>query len=153
MIDLRLTTVADPTQAQLDAFKEFASINAGSDALLLSMLKRAMMAVQDWEDHSLLAVTAVLTVTDREDPYEPILLYGSVASVTSVVDGAGNDVEYTRVGRLLVPSYRTAAVTITYTTAVSDADLAELMPKVYRYAAALYDGEDSSTLNRILQEK
>jgi hypothetical protein len=34
-----------------------------------------------------------------------------------------------------------------------DADLADLMPKVYRYGAALYDGEDSPALAKILQER
>lgn len=153
MIDFRLTQVADPTAAQLASFKEFAAVNSGSDALLLSMLKRAMVEVQAWDDRSLLVSTAVLTWADREDPGAPVRLYQSPATISSVVDGNGDSVSYSLVGNMLVPSYRVGALTITYTTSVSDADLAALLPKAFRYAAALYDGEDSASLARILQER
>jgi len=156
MIDYRLTNVADPTAAQLAEFKAFIAANgAETDAFLSSLLKRAMMAVQDWDDRTLLAATATIVATGREDnPGEPVLLYGTpVADTIAAQDAAGNALGFSLVGRIVIPSFWAAALTITYTTAPDDADLADLMPKVYRYAAALYDGDDSSTLARILQER
>ena len=154
MIDFRLTQVSSPTEEQLAGFKAFIAANgAETDAFLSSLLQRAMMAVQAWEDRSLLPATAVLSVTGREDTTAPVALYQSVAAVSSVVDGAGDSLEFSLVGRMVIPSFRTAALTITYTTAPDEGDLAELMPKAYRYGAAMYDGEDAPTLNRILQER
>ena len=156
MIDYRLSNVADPTAEQLAGFKVFISANgAETDAFLTSILKRAMMAVQDWEDRTLLAADATINATGREDdPGAPVLLYGSpVADTIEVFNAAGEAVAFSLVGRLVVPSYRTAALYIGYTTAPDAADLAYYMPKVYRYAAALYDGDGSADLARILQER
>lgn len=154
MIDYRITQIADPTAEQLAGFKAFIAANgAETDAFLLSILKRAMMAVQDWEDRTLLAGTATIVASGRENGGEPVLLYGTPDEVESVTGADGNALEYSLVGRFLLPSYRAAALTITYTTAPTDADLADLMPKVYRYGAALYDGEDSPALAKILQER
>ena len=154
MIDYRITQIADPTAEQLAGFKAFIAANgAETDAFLLSILKRAMMAVQDWEDRTLLAGTATIVASGRENGGEPVLLYGTPDEVESVTGADGNALEYSLVGRFLLPSYRAASLTITYTTAPTDADLADLMPKVYRYGAALYDGEDSPALAKILQER
>lgn len=154
MIDYRITQIADPTAEQLAGFKAFIAANgAETDAFLLSILKRAMMAVQDWEDRTLLAGTATIVASGRENGGEPVLLYGTPDEVESVTGADGNALEYSLVGRFLLPSYRAASLTITYTTAPADADLADLMPKVYRYGAALYDGEGSPALAKILQER
>lgn len=155
MIDYRITQIADPTAEQLAGFKAFIAANgAETDAFLTALLKRAMMAVQDWEDRTLLAGTATIVASGRENGGEPVLLYGTpeVDSI-AVTDAAGDALAFSLVGRLVLPSYRAAALTITYTTAPVDADLADLMPKVYRYGAALYDGEDSPALAKILQER
>lgn len=154
MIDYRITQIADPTAEQLAGFKAFIAANgAETDAFLLSILKRAMMAVQDWEDRTLLAGTATIVASGRENGGDPVLLYGTPDDVESVTGADGNALEYSLVGRLVLPSYRAASLTITYTTAPVDADLADLMPKVYRYGAALYDGEGSPALAKILQER
>ena len=153
MTQFSLSSVAAPTSAQLAAFKEFASVNAGSDALLTGMLTRAMLAVQEWEDKSLLGATATLVVTDREDTAAPIHLYLTPSEIVSVSNADGDPLAYSLVGNELIPSYRTAAVTVVYKTAPEDGNVTALMPKVYRYATALYDGEESATLARILQER
>lgn len=154
MIDYRITQIADPTAEQLAGFKAFIAANgAETDAFLLSILKRAMMAVQDWEDRTLLAGTATIVASGRENGGDPVLLYGTPDEVESVTGADGSALEYSLVGRFLLPSYRAASLTITYTTAPADADLADLMPKVYRYGAALYDGEGSPALAKILQER
>ena len=154
MIDYRITQIADPTAEQLAGFKAFIAANgAETDAFLSGLLKRAMMAVQDWEDRTLLAGTATIVASGRENGGEPVLLYGTPDEVESVTGADGNALEYSLVGRFLLPSYLASSLTITYTTAPTDADLADLMPKVYRYGAALYDGEDSPALAKILQER
>ena len=69
MIDYRITQIADPTAEQLAGFKAFIAANgAETDAFLLSILKRAMMAVQDWEDRTLLAGTATIVATETASP-------------------------------------------------------------------------------------
>ena len=154
MIDYRITQIADPTAEQLAGFKAFIAANgAETDAFLLSILKRAMMDVQGWEDRTLLAGTATIVAYGRENGSEPVLLYGTPSAVVSCVGADGNALEYSLVGRFLLPSYRAASLTITYTTAPTDADLADLMPKVYRYGEAVFNGEDSPALAKILQER
>ena len=154
MIDYRLSNVAAPTDAEQDFFREFLASNGGeSDDCLAVILKRAMMAVQDWEDRTLLAGTATIVATGREDGDEPVLLYGTPDEIQSVTGPDGSALEYSLIGKTLLPSCRTPALTIVYTTKVDDTDLDALMPKVARYGAALYDGEDAPTLARILQER
>ena len=153
MTQFSLASVGSPTAAQLAAFKEFASVNAGTDTLLTSMLTRAMLAVQEWEDVALLGATATLIVSDREDTAAPVHLYLTPSTITSVQNGEGDAIAYSLVGKELIPSYRAAAVKVVYSVVPNDADVTNLMPKVFRYATALYDGESSSTLARILQER
>lgn len=153
MTQFSLSSVASPTAAQVASFKEYASINAGSDALLTDMLTRAMLAVQEWEDRSLLGATATLVVSQPDGICDPVHLYLTPGEITSVQNAAGDAIAYTLVGKELIPSFRTAAVKVVYTTSPAAGDVTALMPKVYRYATALYDGESSSTLARILQER
>ena len=153
MTQFSLDSVCPPTREQLADFKEFAAVNAGSDVLLGGMLTRAMLAVQEWEDRALLCGTATLIVTGREDTAAPVHLYLTPDTVESVQNADGESIAYSLVGKELIPSYRTAAVKVVYRVAPLDADIAALMPKVFRYAAALYDGEDAATLAHLLQEK
>ena len=153
MTQFSLASVGSPTAAQLAAFKEFAAVNAGSDALLTEMLTRAMLSVQEWEDKALLTGTATLIVSDREDTAAPVHLYLTPGEIASVQNAAGDSIQYSLVGKELIPSYRAEAVKVVYAVSPAAGDVSALMPKVYRYAAALYDGETSSTLARILQER
>lgn len=153
MTQFSLSSVYPPSREQLAAFKEFASINAGSDALLGGMLTRAMLAVQEWEDKALLRCTATLSVTGREDTAAPVHLYLTPGEVVSVSNADGDTLAYSLVGSELLPSFRTASVCVVYKVVPNEADVLALLPKVYRYATALYDGESASTLARILQER
>lgn len=154
MVDVSTNVTGTPTTEQLAAFKLFASVNAAAtDALLTSILRRAMAEVQKWEDRTLLATSYVVVVTEREDPAAPVKLYGDNYTFTSVADGAGNPVDYQIAGRQLFPLGGASILSVAYTTSPTSSALADLLPKVYRYACALYDGEDAQTLNRILQEE
>ena len=155
MLNFRLTDVAQPCRAHLEAFRNFAAVSGeATDALLLDMLRRAMLAVQEWEDKSLLAARATLVVLDRDDPAGPVHLFLTPSEVVTVEEPlSGEPLEYSLVGTELIPSWRTRNVRVVYDTAPEKADIDALMPKVYRYAAALYDGDDSAALARILQER
>lgn len=153
MIDFRLASVPDPTAAQLADFKAFLAANgAESDAFLTAILKRAMLAVQAWDDRALLSGTATLVVSGREDN-DPVRLYLTPGTIASVLDGDATPVAYSLAGKALYPARSVRDLVITYAVVPADDDLAALLPKVYRYASALYDGDESGALARILQEK
>ena len=153
MITLDAIHTADPLEERLSLFKSFASIADGSqDLMLTSLLKSAMVAVGDWHDVSLLAQTLRLSVTGREKN-DPVYLYRNAGEITSVVDGHGLAIGYQRKGSVLLLDRYTEDVVIEYGTEVYGGNLDRLMPKVCRYATAMYDGEDSEVLNRILMER
>lgn len=150
MYKITPTSIADPTTAQIAGFKAYASISESEhDALFSDLLKNAMLEVGDWEDVSLLAQTIRLTVSEREEN-GPITLYRGGGTITSVTDAAGNAIGYTMHGGAVLPDVFTPEVVITYNTSVSDGDLARLLTRAYRYATAVYDGEDANTLQKIL---
>lgn len=154
MITYETILAGDPTTEQLDEFKNYASVNsAATDALLKSMLKSAMLAVGEWDDVSLLACTCRVSAIGRECAYEPVRLFGTPDEVTGMVDGRGEDIPGTLVGRDVIPGSPAVDLVVTYTTRVEGASLSRLLPKVYRYAVALYDGESPQVLNRILTER
>ena len=154
MITYETIVAGEPTTEQLEEFKNYASVNsAATDALLMSMLKSAMLAVGEWEDVSLLACTCRVSALGRECAYEPVRLFGTPDEVLGMVDGRGEDVTGTLVGRDVILGGPAANLVVTYTTKVSEGDLSRFLPKVYRYAVALYDGEEAPVLNRILTER
>lgn len=154
MITYETIVAGEPTNEQLVEFKNYASVNtAATDALLLTMLQSAMLDVGEWEDVSLLVCTCRVSSVGRECPYEPVRLFGTPDEVTGMVDGRGDAVEGTLVGKDVILAVPAADLVVTYTTKVDAASLSRLLPKVYRYAVALYDGESSQVLNRILTER
>lgn len=153
MIQVSVKSLGEPNGPQLDGFKQYlAAPDTGNDGLLKRVLRSAMADVQEWEDQSLLEETITLIVAARPNPNAPVHLYRTVDTVTSVKDADGNDLEYSRLGNTLQIVGPCRNVEIVYETKPEDADLMRLMPKVYRVAAARYDGEDPQTINRILME-
>ena len=154
MISVIDNVTGTPTSEQLAGFKQFAAVNsAATDAALTAMLRRAFVEVQKWEDRSLLATSYVVSVTEREEPLAPVTLYGDGITIASVQDGDGNAIGYQFIGRQVFLNAPARVVVVSYSTTPTASALADLLPKVYRYACALYDGEDPQTLNRILQEQ
>jgi hypothetical protein len=71
--------------------------------------------------------------------------------VTSVVDDNGVAVSHHQRGRsVYVGTDR--YVEVTFTTEVNAADYDRLLPVVLQFATAIYDGQDSRTLNSILTQ-
>lgn len=143
-------TTSDPTTQQIAAWREYASINDTAQAALhKACLKAAMKVVGDWHDVTLLSGSVRIDVTEREDN-APVVLYGTPDTITSVKDGAGNALGYTYADGAVTPDGYTAGVSVVYTTKVNTGTLDDLIVKAWRYATALYDGEDETSLSNIL---
>lgn len=153
MIQLSVKELGSPTEAQLASFKAYlASNGAETDAQLTALLRAAMVAVQEWEDRSLLDETIVLIHAHRADPRAPIRLYRSVDTIVSVKDQDGNALSYTRMGNLLTIEGAARNVEVEYKTKATEQIQASLEDKVFRLAAAKYDGETPQIINKILME-
>ncbi len=153
MIQVSVKTLGSPTAEQLAAFKAFlASNGAETDAQLTALLRSAMVAVQEWEDRSLLDETIVLVLAHRADPRAPIRLYRSVNTITGVTGPEGEALSYTRFGNSLTVEGAARDVQVEYTTQATSENFACLQDKVFRLAAAKYDGEPASVINRIIME-
>ena len=133
----------------LEDFKAYAAISDDSqDMLVSSMLSRAMLRVQEQADRSLVPCTFRL-VDDEVDGL--VRLYQNIDQILSVKDGNGNAIAWTRAGRTLSVGM-VSSVVVEYTTKAEAGNIIELLPVVYQYAAALYDGQDSRTLASILNQ-
>ena len=148
MIDLEIIERAAIPSEWLAGAKAYAAIadNAG-DVWLLSCLTRAVLSVQEKADKSLIACT--LRVTD-EDAISGVRLYQNVKDIISVTDGWGAACWYSLSGRVVYTMSEKAA--IVYTTEPTQGNIDLLLPVVYQYATALYDGQDSKTLAAILEQ-
>ena len=148
MIELSIIEKADIPDAWLHQFKAYASVADGAqDSLLLAILTKAVLSVQQKSDRSIIACTIELYEDEVEG--NAVRLYQTVSQVMSVTHG-GNGVSYAHVGRKVNVAH--SPVTVVYKTEPRLADIDALMPVVYQYATALYDGEDSKTLASILSQ-
>lgn len=139
-----------PTPEQVDGLREYASLPAeGNTGLLERCLIRAFLAVQEAADKSLLP--CVLGVEDTEVENGLVRLYQDVAEIKTVrVDGKTTN-DYGHVGNA-VRVHGSSAIVV-YSTKVYDGNLCELLPVVYEYATALFDGQtDKATLSQILSQ-
>lgn len=146
MIELSIIEREETPAEWLQQFKAYASIaDNAQDTLLDAILTRAILSVQQKADKSLIACTIQL----REDEVEgnAIRLYQTVSEVVSVRGNAGELYWEPRGHSIRVYS---DSVEVTYKTEPRSGDIDELLPVVYQYATALYDGEDKQTLANIL---
>jgi hypothetical protein len=148
MIELSLIESDAPCMAWLDSLKTYASVADDSqDALLNSLLLRACLRVQEMADKSILSCRFLLSEDEAEGS---VRLYQTVSEVVNVKDGEGNGVSWVRKGRKILVDHTT--VEVEYTTKPNPMEVEALMPVVFQYATALYDGEDSGTLANILKQ-
>lgn len=150
MITLNIIESSRPSAEWLEGLKAYASVpDASQDSLLESLLLRACMRVQEMADRSLLACT--LRLEEDEVENSVVRLYQTIAEVLTVTDGEGNALTWAKASRT-VSVGAADHVVVTYRTEPRDGDIAELLPVVYQYATALYDGEDPRTLANILTQ-
>ena len=150
MITLNIIESSRPSAEWLDGLKAYASVpDASQDSLLESLLLRACLRVQEMANRSILACT--LRVEEDEVEDGQVRLYQTIAEVLTVTDGEGSPLEWAK-GNRTVSVGAADHVMVTYRTEPRDGDIAELLPVVYQYATALYDGEDPKTLANILSQ-
>lgn len=146
---------ADDTycHGMLAALKSYASIPDDSqDKMLLGLLRKAALRVQEYADRPFLVTECQVTATVPEAT-GVVRLYMGGGEVTGCTDAAGEFVPFDPLpgGRLLV--YRRGIpVTVTYRTQPTEGDQQALYHTVIRHATADYDGADTQELNRILSE-
>lgn len=137
----------------LEQFKQYASVPDNSrDALLQQLLQSAVLRVQEFADRPIVRTKVQQTVTVPNGS-GIVRLYMGGGDIESVTSEDGTELAFDPLpgGRLQL-FRRSGTVTITYTTTPSEGELERLLPTVFRYATALYDGEDSEVLNKILME-
>ena len=149
MITLDTIEIGYLPQGCLEGFKAYAAISDESqDMLVSSMLSRAMLRVQEQADRSLIPCTFRL----EDDEVDGLVrLYQNIDQIVSVKDGNGQAIAWTKAGRTLSVGM-VSSVVVEYTTKVEVGNMINLLPVVYQYAAALYDGQDSRTLASILNQ-
>lgn len=136
----------------LEAYKQYASVpDDGRDALLMSLLKSAILRVQEHADRAIVATDLRLTADCGASGI--VRLYEGGGSIVSVTDERGEAVPFDPLPGNRVQLYvRNVPVKIVYRTEPLDGDVDDLKPSVFRYATALYDGEEQKVLDSILAE-
>ena len=137
----------------LEEFKQYSSVPDHSrDALLLALLKSAVLKVQEFADRALVRCTVRQTAQVPESgQFQLFLGGGEVSSVDVPSSGWETSWKALAADRLRIsPTGLDAEVVFRAEPKV--ADLVKLKPTVFRYGTALYDGEDTDVLNRILLE-
>ena len=150
MIELEIIERNEVPAQWMTGFKSFASVADDSqDALLESLLIRAVLRVQEMADRSILGCRFRLQENEVENGV--VRLYQTIKTIDKVMDAEGNEIRWTRANRILSCGAADNVV-IEYTTEATEGNVYELMPIVYQYATALYDGQDSRSLAAILMQ-
>lgn len=149
MITLNIIERAELPAGWLEQMKAYAAVADGAqDGLLHSLLLRAVLRVQELANKSLLACTFELHEDEVED--NTVRLYQTVSEVISVSTPVGHRLYWEPRAngvRVYDPS-----VVVVYRTEPRDVDIDDLLPVVFQYATALYDGQDTKTLASILSQ-
>lgn len=149
MVSLEIIENAKPSAEWLEQFKQYASIaDNAQDSLLNALLLRACLRVQEMANKSILACTFELHEDEVED--NAVRLYQTVSEVVSVQSPVGHGLYWEPRGRSI--RVYEPSVVVTYRTEPRQTDIDNLLPMVYQYATALYDGQDSRTLASILTQ-
>lgn len=148
MVKLKVIELAKPSDAVLDMLMQYAGVSdAGQRTILAGCLTRAMDMVQKYADKALLAGRWRVVASDNNGEI-PVYMGGTAEYVT---DRHGAQIPFVqRDNKVIVGADE--YVEVVFTTEVDHADMDILLPVVYQYATALYDGEDARVLYSILKE-
>ena len=149
MVDLNIIERADLPSGWLPQMKAYAAVaDDAQDSLLNALLVKACLRVQEVANKSLIPCTIELREDDIED--DVVRLYQTVSEIVSVNAPAGHRLywEYRSNGLRV---YDRSAVVV-YRTEPRPADIDNLLPIVFQYATALYDGQDTKSLTNILKQ-
>lgn len=145
--------VPDYAENFMEEFRQYASVPDHSrDALLRSLVAGAVLKVQEFANRALVECTVRQTARVPENGrFELYLGGGEVISVD--VPSSAWTASYTALpGGILRISPTGLDAEVVFKASPKEVDLARLKPVLFRYATALYDGEDTDVLNRILLE-
>lgn len=149
MITLNIIERAEVPAGWLEQMKTYAAVPDGAqDSLLKALLLRAVLRVQELANKSLLACTLELHEDEVED--NTVRLFQTVSEVIGVSTPVGHKLywEYRANGLRVYED----SVVVTYKTEPRDGDIEDLLPVVFQYATALYDGQDTKALASILSQ-
>ena len=147
MVKLRVIEQGTPTDTALPMLMRYAAVfDEGQKEVLSSCLVRAMDIIQRTADVALLAGRWRIVASEYNGEIK-VYMDGVVESVT---DRNGLAIPFQQVGDKVFVSGDYAEVV--FTTKVDAAQYDALFPVVLKYATALYDGNDTVTLNSILKE-
>ena len=141
------------TETFLEEFRQYASVPDHSrDALLRSLLEAAVLKVQEFADRALVKCTVRQTARVPESGVFQLYLGGGEVTSVSVPSSAWEASYVALAGDRLRISPTGLDAEVVFKAAPTASDLVKLKPTVFRYGTALYDGEDTDVLNRILLE-
>ena len=141
------------TENFLEEFRQYASVPDHSrDALLRALLKTAVLKVQEFADRALVRCTVRQTARVPENGVFELYLGGGEVDTVDVPSSGWETSWRALDGRRLRISPTGLDAEVVFRTEPRPADLVKLKPTVFRYGTALYDGEDTDVLNRILLE-
>ena len=147
MVKLRVIEQGKPTDGTLDMLMKYAAVfDEGQKEILSSCLVRAMDMVQRTADTALLPGRWRIVASEHSGEIK-VYMGGTVESVSG---RQGEAIPFRQYGDKVHLSGDYADVV--FATEVDPAQYDALLPVVLKYATALYDGEDSVTLNQILKE-
>lgn len=141
-------------QAWLEAFKQYASIpDDGRDALLLGILKTALLRVQEYADRALLRCH-IRQVCHSDAKTGEIRLYlgGGGQLTTWLLNRAESVSNQQKTADIAVVPVRDADIVAEFDTDPHQGWLVQARPTVFRLATAIYDGESVDVCNSILNE-
>lgn len=134
----------------LPQLKRYAgAVDDTQDAILQQMLTTAALEIQEHADVSILPCELELHV-DRNTSRD-IRLYQTPAEVLSVTSADGAGVDYTTEGRYVRTAGVLPSLVVNYTTEPREAEYGRLLPLVFQYATALYDGQTDELIKIIAQ--
>ena len=137
----------------LTELKQYASVPDGTrDAMLSSLLRTAVLRVQEYADRALVKTRLRLT-TVIPDNSGRVRLYEGGGQIESITAEDGTELRYDPLPGCWIQLYSRGGIArITYVTSPLEGDVTRNKVVALRYATALYDGEELSVLNSILAE-
>lgn len=147
MIKLRVIEQGMPSDGTLAMLAKYAAVHdEGQKEILSACLVRAMDMVQRYADRALLPGKWRIVASEYNGEIK-VYMGGQVEYVSG---RQGERLSYQQFGDKVYVGGDYAEVV--FTTEVEPAEYDVLLPVVLKYATALYDGEDTNTLNAILKE-
>lgn len=138
----------------MEGFKQYASVpDDGRDALLLGLLRTAILRVQEYSDRALLRCRVRQTCAPDAETGRIRLYLGGGEDLAVTFAHDGSEAPYVRnAADLITVQARGSEINVEFSTIPSESWLVQAQPTVFRLATALYDGEQPEVCNSILNE-